>query len=215
MELPLFPLNTVLFPGMLLPLRIFEERYKLMIGRCIDEKAPFGVVLIQSGDEVGGPAEPYMFGTTARISRVQRLDEGRLNVIAFGEQRFRIKGLDYSEAHLVGDVEYVESEGGDTAEAAEEAHRIGALLGEAVRLAGALRGEWRRELTLPPEPDRLADFVAAQLEAAPEEKQRLLETLPVVERLRAEFELLGERIRALTEQWEERRRDRFAGAALN
>jgi Lon protease-like protein len=200
---------------MLLPLRIFEERYKLMIGRCIDEKAPFGVVLIESGDEVGGTAEPYMFGTTARISRVQRLDEGRLNLIAFGEQRFRIKGLDYSEAYLVGDVESVESEGGDTAEAAEEAHRVGALLGEAVRLAGALRGEWRRELALPPEPDRLADFVAAQLEVAPEEKQRLLETLPVVERLQAEFELLGERIRTLHEQWEERRRDRFAGAALN
>ena len=52
-ELRLFPLNTVLFPGVKLPLRIFEERYKLMIGECLEEEAPFGVVLIQDGQEVG------------------------------------------------------------------------------------------------------------------------------------------------------------------
>src|SRR5205814_5524803 len=84
----LFPLNTVLFPGMPLPLHIFEERYKLMIGRCLEEERPFGVVLIQSGPEVGGTAVPHRVGTTAHIAAVRRLDDGRMNLIAIGQERF-------------------------------------------------------------------------------------------------------------------------------
>src|SRR5438045_9705996 len=88
--LSLFPLNTVLFPGMPLPLHIFEERYKLMIGRCIEEERPFGVVLIQSGPEVGGPAVPHLVGTTAHIAAVKHADDGRMNLIAIGQERFQI-----------------------------------------------------------------------------------------------------------------------------
>src|SRR3990172_3261195 len=113
-RLPLFPLRTVLFPGMPLPLRIFEERYRLMIGRCLEQRAPFGVVLIRSGEEVGGPAEPYDVGTTARIVRVQRLEDGRMNLVALGERRFRIVHLDRSEPHLSGDVDYLQSAHGDS-----------------------------------------------------------------------------------------------------
>ncbi|MBF6600779.1 MAG: LON peptidase substrate-binding domain-containing protein [Dehalococcoidia bacterium] len=75
MDLRLFPLQTVLFPGMRLPLHIFEERYKIMVRECIDEDAPFGVVLIRSGAEVGGGAIPHDVGTTARIIQVEYLDE--------------------------------------------------------------------------------------------------------------------------------------------
>ena len=66
-QLPLFPLNLVLFPGMDLPLHIFEERYKSMIGDCLNQNLPFGVVLIKEGLEVGTPAEPERIGTSARI----------------------------------------------------------------------------------------------------------------------------------------------------
>src|SRR5436853_683939 len=89
-ELPLFPLNVVLFPGMRLPLHIFEDRYKLMIGTCMVTDQTFGVSLIQSGREVGGPAEVHPVGTTARIVEVERLPEGRLNLVAVGVDRFRI-----------------------------------------------------------------------------------------------------------------------------
>ena len=92
MELPLFPLNSVLFPGATLPLHIFEERYKLMIGRCLQSGSPFGVLLIRSGNEVGEATEPFEVGTTARIVRVQHLDEGRMNLVCLGEQRFRLLG---------------------------------------------------------------------------------------------------------------------------
>ena len=214
-RLPLFPLRTVLFPGMPFPLRVFEERYKLMIGRCLEERAPFGVVLIRSGEEVGGAAEPHEFGTTARIARVQRLEEGRLNLIALGERRFRIALLDDSEPYLVGDVSYPESEDGDTPEAEEEAHQVSALFGEQFRLRMAVTGQWMRQLDLPADPETLADFVAYQLDAQPATKQELLETLSVPARLHREADLLGERIRELTERWEERRRERFAGSALN
>jgi Lon protease-like protein len=69
MYLRLFPLQTVLFPGMRMPLHIFEERYKLMIRECIEQDAPFGVLLIRDGAEVGAGAVPHNVGTTARISQ--------------------------------------------------------------------------------------------------------------------------------------------------
>ena len=89
-ELPLFPLNLVLFPGMRLPLHIFEERYKTMIGECIDSNSPFGVLLIKEGAEAGGTAEPFRVGTTARITQNTQLDGGRLNILTIGEKRFQL-----------------------------------------------------------------------------------------------------------------------------
>jgi Lon protease-like protein len=214
-RLPLFPLRTVLFPGVALPIHVFEERYRLMIGRCIDERAPFGVTLIQAGEEVGGPADPFDIGCTARIARLQRLPEGKLNLIVLGERRFRIAALDSTEPYLVGDVDLVESEDVDTPEAREEAGRVAALFGEQSRLKMAITGQWSRELNLPDDPDALADFVAGNMDASPLAKQALLEALSVPDRLRMEAELLGERIGTLNERWERAHREKFTGAALN
>ena len=214
-RLPLFPLKTVLFPRGVLPLHIFEERYRLMIGRCIDERAPFGVALIRSGEEAGEAAEPHDVGTTARIARVQRLPDGRMNIVAIGRRRFRIVATDSTEPYLLGDVEYIESEDADAPEARDLAEGVAALYSEQYRLAMAVSGQWTRAVALPSEPDALADFVAGHSDAAPETKQELLEKLSVPRRLEREAELLGERIRVLTEQWEERRKRRFAGAMLN
>jgi uncharacterized protein len=104
-ELPLFPLNTVLFPGMPLSLHIFEERYKQMINLCVEKREPFGVVLIEQGREVGLAAKPHLVGTTAHITRVQQLSQGRMNIVAVGHERFRILSLSYDRAYLVGQVE--------------------------------------------------------------------------------------------------------------
>jgi Lon protease-like protein len=104
-ELPLFPLNTVLFPGMPLRLHIFEERYKRMIAYCQDTGEPFGVALIRRGREVGGRAEPHPIGCTARIMEIEPLDDGRLNLTAVGDERFQIHGLNYNpDNYLVGQV---------------------------------------------------------------------------------------------------------------
>ena len=214
-RLPLFPLDTVLFPKQALPLHIFEERYKTMIGRCIEEGAPFGVVLIRSGNQVGGDAVPHDVGTTARIARVQRLPDGKINLITLGRDRFRVLSLDRSEPYLTGDVEYLVSEAAEGGVVPREADRVAALFAEQFRLVMAVSNQWTRELNLPGEADALADFVAAQIDVPADVKQELLETLSVLDRLRRESELLGELIRMLTERWEEDKRKRFAGAGLN
>lgn len=103
--LALFPLNTVLFPGAVLPLHIFEQRYRQMINRCIQLKQPFGVVLIREGVEVDGPAEPHEIGTTANIQNVLRFPDGRLLLAAQGDQRFRIIAIVQREPYLVANVE--------------------------------------------------------------------------------------------------------------
>ena len=106
-QIPLFPLNTVLFPGMQLKLHIFEERYKLMINRCIEGDSSFGVVLISSGSEALGPiASPHEVGCSAKIIEVQRLPFERMNIVAVGHQRFRIQGIQRSSPYLVGDVRF-------------------------------------------------------------------------------------------------------------
>lgn len=105
--LPLFPLNTVLFPGMQLKLHIFEPRYKALMNQLIDEDKPFGVVLIRHGAETGNQAaEPFDVGCTAAIGEVQRLPLGRMNIVTTGHRRFRIKAIDRRKPYLVGDVDY-------------------------------------------------------------------------------------------------------------
>lgn len=110
-QLPLFPLGTVLFPGGTLNLHIFEDRYRQMIGRCLDQHSPFGVVLIREGDEViegrtvARPVAPYTIGTVAQISANVRLEDGRYLLTATGQQRFRIKAITQPAPYLIATVD--------------------------------------------------------------------------------------------------------------
>ena len=87
----LFPLHTVLFPGGPLPLRIFETRYTDMVRRCMRSGEPFGVVLIQDGDEAGEVATTATVGCTARIADFHTLDDGLLGIACVGERKFRVQ----------------------------------------------------------------------------------------------------------------------------
>ena len=89
-ELPLFPLNAVLFPGGPLSLRIFEPRYLDLVSRCLREGTGFGVVRLDAGPEAGGPADFFETGTEARIVDFTRLDDGLLGITCLGQQRFRV-----------------------------------------------------------------------------------------------------------------------------
>jgi len=100
-HLPLFPLNSVLFPGGYLSLRIFETRYLDMVSACLKDDLPFGVCLIREGSEVGHPAEPYAIGTTARIVDWDRRSDGLLGITARGEQRFRIVRREIADNRLL------------------------------------------------------------------------------------------------------------------
>jgi len=88
--LPLFPLNTVLFPGGPLPLRIFETRYLDMVRYCMRERSPFGVVLIRAGAEVGAVADTAEVGTTAHIVDFNPMPDGLLGISCVGEHKFRV-----------------------------------------------------------------------------------------------------------------------------
>lgn len=90
MRVPLFPLNTVLFPGGTLALRVFEPRYMRMISDCLKQDAPFGICLIRSGAEVGPAAEPFRIGTLARIIDWEQRIDGLLGITVRGERRFTI-----------------------------------------------------------------------------------------------------------------------------
>jgi Lon protease-like protein len=89
--IPLFPLHTVLFPGGPLPLRIFETRYTDMVGRCAREQQPFGVVLIQEGEEAGEVATTATVGCTARIADFYTLEDGLLGISCVGDRKFRVQ----------------------------------------------------------------------------------------------------------------------------
>jgi len=93
-EIPLFPLNTVLFPGTDLHLNIFEERYKVMITSCLEDKVPFGVVLIKRGFEAfDKDVEPFRIGCTAAIHRIEKLENGNFNIVVRGLERFRLLSI--------------------------------------------------------------------------------------------------------------------------
>ena len=86
----MFPLGTVLFPHAVLPLHVFEPRYRVMMRRCIDGDRDFGVVLIERGSEVGGGDTRFDIGTVARIVQAAELADGRFAIAAVGLGRFRV-----------------------------------------------------------------------------------------------------------------------------
>jgi Lon protease-like protein len=192
--LPLFPLEqVVLFPGMPLPLRIFEERYKVMIAACQVTDQLFGVLLIRSGLEVGAPAVPERVGCTARMVRVDRLPDGRMTILTIGETRFRMAGQPrvMPEGYLVGDVQMLADEP-SPAVTPELVANVVDELSKYERSAMALSGA--KDAGAPPEPPkdpmRLSYRVASSLHVHPRERQHLLELDDLAARLTEELKLL-------------------------
>lgn len=178
-RLSLFPLEVVLLPEEMLPLHIFEERYKLMIGECLERDEPFGVVL----------AERTGFrrvGCTARIVRLmEKFPDGRMNILTMGEQRFQVLRTHEDRPYLVGEVEDLPDEDSESPP-----------LDLARRILGAMQPEVVESLALPDEvrdePARLSFVIAANLRLALPAKQEFLEIRSVNERLSRLLEWLGQ-----------------------
>ena len=115
MELPLFPLHTVLCPGVALPLKVFEDRYQAMVKRCLERDEPFGVVLIRDGREVGGAATAIAtVGTIAEIREASKYSDGRYDLLVVGTRRFRIESVAVGRRpYLVADVTELDELVGD------------------------------------------------------------------------------------------------------
>ncbi|MCA0359986.1 MAG: LON peptidase substrate-binding domain-containing protein [Armatimonadetes bacterium] len=183
-ELPLFPLNVVLFPYATLQIHVFEERYRDMVRHCLQYDQGFGIVLIKSGSEVGGPADPYLVGTACRIVSVQTYDDGTMDVKIQGERRFRIRKLDETKSYPVGYVEpVVELE-------VEDTPRADALtLRTREYLQAYIEAHFQREeikvakVRLPQDPTALSFVVANFLQIDNQQKQHLLEVTDTLERI--------------------------------
>ena len=196
-NLPLFPLRTVLFPGQALPLHIFEARYRQMITDCMEADATFGVVLIQEGMEVGSLATPYEVGTTAVIEDIERLSDGRMNIVTIGQERFQLRSYDVtSKPYLVGHV----SPWPWSDYAPPEAELKQAVRRRVEQYVGLLSQASETDISLdsiPQNPSELAALAAVVLQIPPEQKQTLLETPSVDELLRELDQLLREENRGL------------------
>ena len=213
--LALFPLNLVLFPGMRLPLHIFEERYKAMIGACIEREEPFGVLLIKEGQESGESAEPVQVGTTARITQVNRLEEGRLNILTQGERRFELVEVIQTRPHMVGLVRYLEEGSGEVLEPLLVEIREGFTI--LLKHQATVAGGWNSGVDLPEEPSQLSAEVIASLsssiEVSTEVRQRLLETPALQSRLELLLPLLKQGNELMQEKAEQS--NPFRGYRLN
>lgn len=196
--LPLFPLHTVLFPGQVLPLHIFEPRYRKMINQCIDKSWPFGVVLIQDGEEVGGPTVPHPVGTTARVTQVERLDDGRLNIVSVGEMRFRIVQFDQAqEGFLRAQVVLWPWSPSDARLSGSLANHVRDRLRRYVQMLSQASGVQLGTDDLPDEPTELACLTAIALQVDQLEKQDLLTSPSIATLLDKEMGLLRRELRAL------------------
>ena len=187
-DLPLFPLNVVLYPGMALPLRIFEERYKLMMQKCMEGDKTFGVVLIREGKEVGGSAIPFEVGTLARITDVVPQGQGRMHLSAIGQDVFRIVDVQQITPYMVGRVELLERTEESTPD--ELTSRVVRHFRTYMSLLTSLRGGGDGAVELDRDPERLSYTIAAELMAGPREKQGLLEAPTARARLEEELKLL-------------------------
>ena len=188
--LPLFPLNTVLYPGIPLPLHIFEERYRLLIRELVEGPAPrrFGVVAIRQGLEVDDEPRLYDIGCVAELRRVEPYADGRYDIVTTGGPRFRLLEVDDSQPFLRGAVEYLPDEAGIDADA-----RAFAVIAEFTAYWNAVATAREEEVdapSLPDEPLLLSYLVAAALVIDLPEKQSLLAVPDAATRLRLELSVL-------------------------
>lgn len=199
---PLFPLHTVLFPRMPLPLHIFEERYKQMVQRCLREQIPFGVVLIREGEEVGGAAVPESVGTLARIHAIKRLPDGRMNILAIGTERFHL--LEHyadREPYLVGLTQPLHDLPGDPEALNPLAAEVSALFHDYFQALIAQAGVRLPDYELPTNAEELSFVIAAVLQADLAQRQVFLELTDTAARLSEQKALLQtelERLREMT-----------------
>jgi Lon protease-like protein len=212
-NIPLFPLSVVLFPGMMLPLHIFEKRYQVMIRECIDSpNQMFGVILAKTTQaQAPGVANLYAddlheIGTTARITAVEQLQDGRMNLITVGQERFVIKSIRASETDfLIGQVDpFPMKEDGNPEEIDRMTKKLRGMVKSYIDQLASASGEDLSSVTLPTDPKTLAYLAGTAIQGPLlQDKQQLLSIESVsslivktVNVLDKESQILGYMLRA-------------------
>jgi Lon protease-like protein len=196
----MFPLSTVLFPHMYLPLRVFERRYREMVQVCVAGSVTFGVVLIERGSEVGGGDQRSMFGTVAEILQVHESPDGQLSLAAVGTKRIRILRWLHDDPYpqalveAIAEPAWTEAASAAFVVADREVRRSLALLAELGRPAAPFA------LELEEDPPTAAWQLAAIAPLGPLDRQRLLVIEDPADRMRTLGELVAEECVALAQQ---------------
>lgn len=205
-RLPLFPLNTVLIPGTVLPLHIFEPRYQTMIRDVLASSRRFGVLLYRPEIDEEHGVHMHLVGTVAEVTDVVPLGDGRLNISTTGRRRFRVSEFHHDRPYLSGDVEYLSDEFTVT-------DRLSALRAEVeaaslcyVTTILTLSNEQATQVRLPDDPVQLSYKVVGLLQAMlqPHDVQGLLESQSVERRLYEELLVLRKELAILRRMGEMR-----------
>ena len=193
--LPLFPLGAVLYPGMLLPLHIFEERYRQLVRDLFARPEPrrFGVIAIRKGRETGidGVHSLYEIGCTATLRRVDKLDDGGFDLVTVGTQRFRLLAIDQTLPYLQGEIELLVEDAVDQAAAAPFVRALQSAFRTYLDALTERGGATVRIEDLPSDPVLLSFVVAATMVIDLPERQSLLDEPDTVRRLGTERALLA------------------------
>ncbi len=202
-QLPIFPLNTVVFPGVTVPLHVFEDRYRALVHHLltISEKPErlFGIVAIREGYEVGshGVQSVHRVGCVVQMTSVDPYPDGRFDIEVVGRRRLRLDALDTSGSYLVGDVETVDEARIDSPEGVHEALRTRETFEEYRRRLSHLRGDDVLDGDLPRDPEFLSYSLAATCLLTLQERQALLEASGPLDRLIMLRHALREEMRAM------------------
>lgn len=191
-ELPLFPLNVVLFPGMQLPLHIFEPRYRLMMRRCLEADRTFGVAMLVEGQEGQPGTVPADVGCSAEILEVAPFADGRMNIQSIGRRRFHVLSRREEDEYLIGTCEWLDDEASGPG-TTEQAERLFPLLRRYLQ-------DFTRNINMPHfdtdnidipgDPYALSMWLAGLMPLPLDQKQILLEMNSTAERLDLEYSLL-------------------------
>jgi Lon protease-like protein len=179
---PMFPLGTVLFPYAVLPLHVFEPRYRVMMRHVLEGNQEFGVVLIERGSEVGGGDTRFETGTVARLAQASELPDGRIVCTAVGVRRLRVRAWLPDDPYPQADTEVID-EPPATTEAGEQRERVVAALSTIVELARQLDLPVGELPKLASDPVRASWDAAALAPIGPLDAQRVLEANDAAARL--------------------------------
>lgn len=183
MTLPIFPLNTVLFPGIAMPLRIFEDRYLRMLADRTPKDPAFAISLIVSGQEIGGTPVFHEIGTTARLVSINALATNRVDIVVVGDRRIRMSSEGWERGYAVADTEDLPDNAYDRAEAIQVNARAREAYGAWVRGVARLVDMRFKAPALSHDPKSASFEIASRLPLHTWEQQAILENVDPLARI--------------------------------
>ena len=217
-ELPLFPLQIVVFPGEVVPLHIFEPRYRQLVRDTLQTGEPFGIVLTRRNRNMPTPddREPtYEIGCSVRMESSEAFPDGRYNIGCIGEHRFRIIEKLGERPYWVAEVEFLDDPpDAQTPEAYTSQERAAELYRDHLGYALALQNSWQRNYRLPSQPPALVNHIASRIEAPATVKQEVLKADSTVEQLNLLSRILRASNRQLIDRVEIHHQQRYSGLGV-